>query len=234
MDGVSRCINRVSLCTVAARSRRRARSVQTLPICMMSIEPREGFDLPGALRGVVQQRRNRGGEMLRRGVALQKLRHHVFAEHQIGEHDGRAAQKYPADRLLEAATRVDHDARHARERELERHRSRYRERRARAAKRAPFVGRLDHDPRPHRPARRVSCSTFAGPRARSATQARVDRSALAAAAPSRRSDRGGAQSRCARLPGSTNSSGGSALRRRARSRSSGRRSAACSASGWPT
>ena len=61
-----------------------------------AIEPGKSLDLPRPLRRVGKQRHKRVGEPLRRAIALQKFRHDVLADDEIGE-------DHAGQRLLQAA-----------------------------------------------------------------------------------------------------------------------------------
>ena len=148
---------------IAARPRRAASSTMAAALALGvgierhdPIEPGESLDLPRPLRRIGQKRHQRIGKPLRRAIPLQKFRHDILADDQVGEdHAGqplaciRAAARSISSMQRDA---IGGDGRHAGERKLERHRAGRRQRRARGAERGPFLGRLDHDARRHRPA----------------------------------------------------------------------------------
>ena len=69
-----------------SRTTAAARSLGTaLPISMIVSSRAKAVDLPPALGGVAQQRRQGRGQPLRRCVPLQEFRHHVLAQNQVGQ-----------------------------------------------------------------------------------------------------------------------------------------------------
>ena len=109
-------------------------------------------------------------EIVRRAVLLQEFRHHVLAEHQVGEDDRR--QPVLIGRpisVLERRHLVGRDHRHAGERELERHGAGFGQCRAGDAERRALLRRFDHDPRhasasprsPPSPARQAAAASAA-------------------------------------------------------------------------
>ena len=105
-----------------------------VPISMMVSRRRERLDLAAPLGGIAEQRHERIRQIVRRAVLLQEFRHHVLAEHQIGEDDRRQpVLDRPADQRFERRDLVGRDHRNAGEREFERHGAGLRQRRARDA-----------------------------------------------------------------------------------------------------
>ena len=199
------------------RWRRPWRSERAPPIAMMASRRRKA-SIWRARSGVSDnQRQQRRGQIFRRAILLQEFRHDVLAEHQIGQDHARQPRPQPdqpGDRWPRQVQAIGRDHRHAGERQFEGHGARRGQGGAGAAKRRPFLGRLNHDARRHGPVRppppswRQQCGTVGITTSIAPTCAARRPSASPNIPGSRRIS-------LERLPGSASTSGGSASRRAA-------------------
>ena len=101
--------------------------------------PQRPRSAAGAAAESVSTSRSGVREFFRRAILLQEFRNHVLADHEIGQDDRGHVDGAPQNPGLDRAGPIGRDHRHPGERQLQRHRAGFGERRARDPKCRPLV-----------------------------------------------------------------------------------------------